>query len=65
MCQAVRINIFDTNSNQNITTPVEVPDGRSLSFRGDIIAFVGTSGTVQYYNVVTEQTTDTLQTIGA
>ena len=58
-----KIRILDINGNSVINTRAIIADPRSLSFSGDRVAFVGTSGTLQYYDIATGQTTDTGQAI--
>jgi len=56
---AGKLNIYDTATGQNIVTMESVPDAGSPSFSGNLIVFVGTTGTLRYYDVATGNTTDT------
>lgn len=56
---AGKLNIYDTATGGNTVTMESVPDAGSPSFSGDLVVFVGTTGTLRYYNVTTGATTDT------
>jgi hypothetical protein len=56
---AGKLNIYDTATGGNTVTLESVPDAGSPSFSGNLVVFVGTTGTLRYYNVATGGTTDT------
>jgi hypothetical protein len=57
-----KLNIYDISTAQNTATLIAVPDTTSVSFSGNIVAFVGQIGTIMYYDVATGAVHDTGET---